>query len=421
MKPLIFIIFLILTLVSAKPEQITVGYLNSTTYSFTWANLQPSYHTAYVSLNGNQYPAQTESFLNFGSEFRLIYISRAIIPDMIAGEIHQYKVGNDADGWSDLLTLRTVPDQGPWVIGVYGDLGFANPQAFPAINIWSNYLDMIWHIGDLGYNLDDDNGRVGDNFMNMIMPVSSLIPYQVSPGNHEEDMDTFHQFKNRFTMPNWETHENMYYTFDVGPLHVISMNTEAYMDGVEILFVEQFYNWFVDHLETFNRTRTNEWLIVYGHRPFYCTDSDDNGRNPNSDCSVEAEVLKRGFQVGNRRVFGLEELFNEYKVDLVLSAHEHNYERMLPCYHDAPLINNHHEPYTDAPAPVYIVSGAAGCPEQLEGFLDYPNTPCSVLRIHDYGFGVIQVSNASTLLWQQISKDGTQVVDEIVLRRTYYE
>ena len=43
----------------------------------------------------------------------------------------------------------------------------------------------VLHAGDLAYNMETDEGRVGDRFMEQIEPVASRLPYMVSPGNHE--------------------------------------------------------------------------------------------------------------------------------------------------------------------------------------------------------------------------------------------
>ena len=31
-----------------------------------------------------------------------------------------------------------------------------------------------------------ENGHVGDEFMNKIQPIAAYVPYMTSPGNHEE-------------------------------------------------------------------------------------------------------------------------------------------------------------------------------------------------------------------------------------------
>ena len=46
--------------------------------------------------------------------------------------------------------------------------------------------DAILHIGDFAYDMDQDNGRVGDEFMRNIEPIAAYLPYMTCPGNHEQ-------------------------------------------------------------------------------------------------------------------------------------------------------------------------------------------------------------------------------------------
>lgn len=47
-------------------------------------------------------------------------------------------------------------------------------------------LDLVLHVGDMAYNLDTDDGRVGDTWMNNVMPIATRIPYMTGLGNHED-------------------------------------------------------------------------------------------------------------------------------------------------------------------------------------------------------------------------------------------
>ena len=55
----------------------------------------------------------------------------------------------------------------------------------------ANNYQMVLHIGDMAYNLDTDDGEVGDNFMNKIQSISSVVPYMTCPGNHESPNNSF--------------------------------------------------------------------------------------------------------------------------------------------------------------------------------------------------------------------------------------
>ena len=48
--------------------------------------------------------------------------------------------------------------------------------------------DAVLHIGDFAYDLHDDDGKVGDEFMRMVEPVAGRVPYMVTPGNHEKHL-----------------------------------------------------------------------------------------------------------------------------------------------------------------------------------------------------------------------------------------
>lgn len=60
--------------------------------------------------------------------------------------------------------------------------------------------------------------------------------------------------------------------------------------------------------------------------------------------------------------FRLEDLFQAQGVDLVLQAHEHSYERLWPVYDYQVMAKN----YLDPRAPVHVISGAAGCGENVD-------------------------------------------------------
>ena len=69
--------------------------------------------------------------------------------------------------------------------------------------------------------------------------------------------------------------ENMFYSFNVGPIHFISISTEFYYFlNYGIKMVANQYNWFVQDLEKANlpQNRAKQpWIILIGHRPMYCS------------------------------------------------------------------------------------------------------------------------------------------------------
>ena len=63
----------------------------------------------------------------------------------------------------------------PTLIAVFGDMGVQNHVALPKItqDTQSGLINMIIHVGDIAYNMDEQLGVQGDMFMNLIQPVAS--------------------------------------------------------------------------------------------------------------------------------------------------------------------------------------------------------------------------------------------------------
>lgn len=99
-----------------------------------------------------------------------------------------YKCGSDKH-WSKKFHFRTLSDeteQKPIKMLVFGDQ-YADGSTVPFIKqeVLQGNVDLVFHNGDIAYNLNDDNSKRGDDFMNTIQPYAAQIAYQTSVGNHE--------------------------------------------------------------------------------------------------------------------------------------------------------------------------------------------------------------------------------------------
>lgn len=160
--------------------------------------------------------------------------------------------------------------------------------------------------------------------------------------------------------------ENLFYSFNLGPVHFISISTEVYYFlnyGVKPLIFQ--YQWLVRDLEEANKNENRQkqpWIIIYGHRPMYCS----NGNT--DDCTHSQTLTRVGWPF--LHMFGLEELLYKYGVDVAIWAHEHSYERLWPIYDYKVYNGSLKEPYHNAKAPIHLVTGSAGCKEGRENFTD---------------------------------------------------
>ena len=163
-------------------------------------------------------------------------------------------------------------------------------------------------------------------------------------------------FTNRFTMPLKNESSNLYYSFDVGLIHFVSYNTEAYFnmtgngaasgDGNDC--VKTQYHWLQQDLAAANaRRNTTPWIVAYGHRPMYCNVAAHNASTNATGCDDEQEQSRNGARVGmpgttsggevGSSDFAVEDLLYEYGVDLAFFGHVHDYSRFLPSYNDTVL------------------------------------------------------------------------------------
>lgn len=282
-------------------------------------------------------------------------------------------------------------------------MGTVNNQALPRLQqeIAQGMYDAILHVGDMAYNMHENNGSVGDTFMGQIESVAAYVPYMTVPGNHESAYN-FSNYRARFSMPG--NTESLYYSFDMGPAHFIGFSTEVYYYTRPL--IRQQYEWLEADLKkaTANR-KERPWIITYGHRPMYCTDADDD------DCTRIGSKVR----VGLPPLFecGVEDLFYQYGVDVEIWAHEHSYERLWPLYNYAVYNGSEAMPYTNPGAPVQIVTGSAGSREETDTFVK-PSPPWTAFRSSDYGTTRMTIHNATHLYFEQVSdSQNGEVIDRV--------
>ncbi|CAH2239630.1 jg3200 [Pararge aegeria aegeria] len=317
-----------------------------------------------------------------------------------------YHVGSTY-GWSEKFSFKTPPNGENWIVraAIYGDMGNKNAHSLSYLQdeAQRGHFDVVLHVGDFAYDMDTDDARVGDEFMRQIQPLAAGLPYMTCPGNHESKYN-FSNYRNRFSMPG--SHGSLFYSFDLGPVHFVSLSTEVYyflQYGLKML-VNQ-YEWLRRDLAAANTPENREkrpWIVLYGHRPMYCSNSDD------IDCSVE--YTRKGLPFLG--MYSLEPLLREFGVDLVVWAHEHSYERTWPLY-DGRVYNGTEEPYRNPGAPVHIVTGSAGCQEDTNKFIPHPPA-WSAFRSSDYGYTRLAAHNRTHLYLEQVDVDlKGQVIDSL--------
>ena len=351
------------------------------------------------------------------SASRTLFTCLASLVDLDLNSYYLYRIGSDSLGWSDIYTLRTKRNAEDAKFIVYGDLGIgiqANDTLTSVTNVFKegNY-DGVLHVGDMAYNLDSSNGSVGDLFLKSIEPFASTFPYMVSQGNHER-FGSEHHYYNRFTMPG--ATDNLWYSFNYGRAHFLAYTQEPLFYGPLSLLDPQL-QFIKDDLSTLDRIKY-PWLIVYTHRPFYCSERvmENNNLfhseahvqgtathvNNMEDCTTAADLIRENF----------EDLWYENKVDLIVSGHMHAYERLNPVYKSVGQGCNvtTQNSCQGAKAPVFIVSGIPGNQESYAYGSDQLLS-FSAFQTSHVSFGKLQIIDEDHLLWEQIASDTGEVID----------
>ncbi|XP_073980741.1 acid phosphatase type 7-like [Rhodnius prolixus] len=398
-----------------QPEQIHIAFgENVDEMLITWStfNATPNSIVEYgIDELTDKAEGYSKKFVDGGKEKRIQYIHRVRLTNLKPLTKYVYHCGSDL-GWSEEFWFKTVNPSESWSphLAVYGDLGNVNARSLPRLQeeTQRHVYDAIIHAGDLAYDMKDKNGEVGDEFMRQIQPIAAYVPYMVCPGNHEEAYN-FSHYRERFSMPG--PYESLFYSFDLGPAHFISINTEAYYYleyGLKLL-TKQYY-WLIEDLMKANLPENRQkrpWIITYGHKPMYCSNYYKD------DCKLYSSRVRTGLPV--MEWFGLEDLFYQHGVDLEIWAHEHSYERLWPIYNYQVKNGSLDQPYVNPGAPVHVITGSAGCQELTSNFTRHAK-PWSAFRTLEYGYTRLHVLNASHLHIQQVAVDkGGEIIDDVWL------
>ncbi len=171
-------------------------------------------------------------------------------------------------------------------------------------------VNLIINVGDIV-----NDGRVlqqyDQQFFKPLEPLTPYIPTMISIGNHEREADNYYHYMKYedFAGPEGEA----YYTFRIGRIRFISLNTNysADMEDIEENFnyrnITQI-NWLKDVLAAAQSDSSIDWIITYFHHPGHAEVSPPSGRG-----YVQNLVLPTLSQYS--------------KAEMAVYGHAHDYER----------------------------------------------------------------------------------------------
>lgn len=210
---------------------------------------------------------------------------------------------------ADDLRFRTA-GPGRFTFLVFGDSGQDNAaQRQVAQLMLQERPALVLHTGDLAY----ENGTFEQfqrTYFNYYRDLMKRAPFFPTPGNHDYNTNQAAPYLAMHAPPTEgvpPADRGRYYSFDWGNVHFVSLDSNAPLvnaaNGTGAML-----QWLDNDLQ---RTR-QAWKVVYFHHAPYATANHEN--DPNG-------------QIVRERVVPI---LDRYSVDLVLSGHEHSYDRTYP-------------------------------------------------------------------------------------------
>ena len=288
--------------------------------------------------------ATDKAFTDDGST---TYIHEATLTGLTPNTKYEYRVGYGTDRRSDWYRLETAG------ASVYNVLIYPDSQS----GDYSQWEEIVKNsalrtprtalyisMGDLVDN--GEHAYQWRTWLNSIRPLSANVPLATTLGNHEMytldwKMREPYAYLNYFAVPpnGNEIFNRRYYSYDFGDVHYVVLDTMLYESNHEDnhdTHHPDLYDVQVQWLRQDLTANTKKWIVVLMHRdPFqYAFDRSDANRAVGFD---DEGVL-------------FMPIFDEFNVDLVLSAHLHSYR-------NRGHVRNFER---DASGPLYILTGIAG-------------------------------------------------------------
>lgn len=288
--------------------------------------------------------ATDKAFTDDGST---TYIHEATLTGLTPNTKYEYRVGYGTDRRSDWYRLETAgasvydvliyPDSQSGDYSQWEEIVKSSALRNPRTALYISMGDLV------------DNGEHAyqwRTWLNSIKPLSANVPLATTLGNHEMytldwKMREPYAYLNYFAVPpnGNETFNRRYYSYDFGDVHYVVLDTMLYESNHEDnhdTHHPDLYDVQVQWLRQDLIANTKKWTVVLMHRdPFqYAFDRSDANRAVGFD---DEGVL-------------FMPIFDEFNVDLVLSAHLHSYR-------NRGHVRNFER---DASGPLYILTGIAG-------------------------------------------------------------
>ena len=274
-------------------------------------------------------------------------------------------------GDDDERKFRFPRSSYPLKFGLAADVGQTAVSNKSLTELQSMDPDLILIAGDLAYA--DGWPFRWDTFGALLETTLAEIPILTTGGNHEiGSSENWLHYMSRYPTPYTSSQSTspLYYSVDVGPIHVVSLNAyDNFVQGGDRLQRQ----WLLNDLKAVDRSRT-PWIVVQSHVPFYTSNLAHPG---------EGDFMRQAYEP---ILFG-------HGVDLIIAGHVHAYERIGPIYN-----------YTlTSCGPTFIDLGDGGNRENTNVDWIDPQPGFSAFRESSFGVGSVtfESETSATYTWHR--------------------
>ncbi|NHN32089.1 metallophosphoesterase family protein [Paenibacillus sp. S3N08] len=259
-------------------------------------------------------------------------IHKVLVTNLAPGTEYAYRVGDQTkQSWSEPVIFNTEAQRAE----AFTFLNVSDSQGISEsdFELWGHTLDgafakfpkaeFIVHNGDLVEEPEDETAW--DYFFGKTRSWLKQIPLMPVTGNHDEVDGVADRYLSHFYLPDNGPKGSIpgtAYSFDYGNAHIAVLNTESNFEAQT--------KWLREDL-----ARTNQpWKLIAMHRGAY---------GGNAYKKVEKWIA----------------VFDEFKVDLVLQGHNHEYSRSYPLRNGI-KVGDGEQAALNREGTVYVVTNTAG-------------------------------------------------------------
>ncbi|HZC49082.1 MAG TPA: metallophosphoesterase [Nitrososphaeraceae archaeon] len=260
-----------------------------------------------------------------------------------------------------------------------GDWGCTDDTTDTVNNIVDKNPELVLGLGDYSYDEDP-----ADCWLKKVKPINDKM--KIAIGNH--DMERLNIYTNHFGL------REQYYSFNYYNVHLVALSTELTYKP----FSSQ-YEFVENDLSRAASDPNIDWIVVYFHKQMYASPSNHD----------DYPTLRSTYHP----------LFYKYGVDLVLQAHNHNYERTYPIKFNSnspfnpTVTTTNTNTYTDPDGQIFATIGTGGV--SLYAFTGKADH--FVEQYGDFGILNIDVTNEpqSSSLTGKFYANNEKLIDQFII------